>query len=111
MRIYSLIPKSEYVEAASYIGEIMPAVGQDQLRGGWYDVVERMRREGEDYHRFAFHDRKAWWQQEQAILAYLILHGIHRQRGVPAPGARGPGLLQRVLPGPRRGRGVLQRAR
>jgi mannose/cellobiose epimerase-like protein (N-acyl-D-glucosamine 2-epimerase family) len=76
MRIYSLIPKSEYVEAASYIGEIMPAVGQDQLRGGWYDVVERMRREGEDYHRFAFHDRKAWWQQEQAILAYLILHGI-----------------------------------
>jgi mannose/cellobiose epimerase-like protein (N-acyl-D-glucosamine 2-epimerase family) len=76
MRIHSLIPKSEYIEAASYIGEIMPALGQDQLRGGWYDVVERMRREGEDYHRFAFHDRKAWWQQEQAILAYLILHGI-----------------------------------
>jgi hypothetical protein len=27
-------------------------------------------------HRFAFHDRKAWWQQEQAILAYLILTGV-----------------------------------
>ena len=27
-------------------------------------------------HRFAFHDRKAWWQQEQAILTYLILQGI-----------------------------------
>ena len=26
-------------------------------------------------HRFVWHDRKAWWQQEQAILAYLILNG------------------------------------
>ena len=26
-------------------------------------------------HRYAWHDRKAWWQQEQGILAYLILHG------------------------------------
>jgi len=31
--------------------------------------------EGEHNHRFVWHDRKAWWQQEQAILAYLILHG------------------------------------
>jgi len=74
MRIHSLVPKAEYVEAASYIGEIMPSVGSDQLRGGWYDVVERIAREGEPYYRFAWHDRKAWWQQEQAILAYLILH-------------------------------------
>ena len=29
----------------------------------------------EEVHRFAFHDRKAWWQQEQGILAYLILRG------------------------------------
>ena len=26
-------------------------------------------------HRYTWHDRKAWWQQEQAILAYLILAG------------------------------------
>ncbi|MGH1551412.1 hypothetical protein ACRAWF_02085 [Streptomyces sp. L7] len=26
-------------------------------------------------HRMVWHDRKAWWQQEQAILAYLILAG------------------------------------
>jgi hypothetical protein len=51
----------------------MPAVGSDLLRGGWYDVVERTTRESEEFHRFAWHDRKAWWQQEQAILAYLIL--------------------------------------
>jgi hypothetical protein len=48
----------------------------DRQRGGWYDVMERLCREGEDHHRFAFHDRKAWWQQEQGILAYLILHGV-----------------------------------
>ena len=46
------------------------------LRGGWYDVMERMKGDGEDLYRFAFHDRKAWWQQEQGILAFLILHGV-----------------------------------
>ena len=54
----------------------MPPVGSDRQRGGWYDVMERVRQPGEESHRFAWHDRKAWWQQEQAILAYLILHGI-----------------------------------
>jgi hypothetical protein len=29
----------------------------------------------EMFHRYAWHDRKAWWQQEQGILAYLILQG------------------------------------
>ena len=43
---------------------------------GWYDVMERLVKPGEEKHRYAFHDRKAWWQQEQGILAYLILHGI-----------------------------------
>jgi len=41
----------------------------------WYDVVERSLQPGETNFRFAWHDRKAWWQQEQAILAYLILNG------------------------------------
>lgn len=41
--------------------------------------MERARREGEDRYRFVWHDRKAWWQQEQAILAYLILFGITGQ--------------------------------
>jgi hypothetical protein len=54
----------------------MPAIGGDQLRGGWYDVMERALKPGEEAYRFAFHDRKAWWQQEQGILAYLILGGI-----------------------------------
>jgi hypothetical protein len=54
----------------------MPAIGSDQQRAGWYDVMERKLGPGQEKRRFAFHDRKAWWQQEQGILAYLILHGI-----------------------------------
>jgi hypothetical protein len=31
---------------------------------------------GQKFHRYAWHDRKAWWQQEQGILAYYILAGV-----------------------------------
>lgn len=76
MRMYSLKPKEEYLELAKKIAAVMPSVGSDQQRWGWYDVLERTLAEGEKIHRFVWHDRKAWWQQEQAILAYLILHGV-----------------------------------
>ncbi len=76
IRMNSLKPKKEYTELATKIAEIMPEVGSDQQRGGWYDVVERILGEGEKSHRFVWHDRKAWWQQEQSILAYYILAGV-----------------------------------
>jgi len=79
MRMNSLIAKPEYVEIARKIGSVMPAVGGDQQRGGWYDVMERELKPGQKFHRFAFHDRKAWWQQEQGILAYLILNGVLKE--------------------------------
>jgi hypothetical protein len=75
MRMNALRPKAAYRELAARIGKSMPEYGADRQRGGWYDVVERMRTEAQDVHRFVWHDRKAWWQQEQAILAYLILAG------------------------------------
>jgi mannose/cellobiose epimerase-like protein (N-acyl-D-glucosamine 2-epimerase family) len=75
MRMQAYRPKDSYLELATRIARVMPPVGSDQQRGGWYDVVERMRAPGQQWHRFAWHDRKAWWQQEQAILAYLILAG------------------------------------
>jgi mannose/cellobiose epimerase-like protein (N-acyl-D-glucosamine 2-epimerase family) len=78
LRMYGLKPKREYEAFVRKIADVMPAVGGDRQRCGWYDVMERKRRPGEAWHRFAFHDRKAWWQQEQGILAYLILHGILR---------------------------------
>lgn len=76
MRMQSLKSKDKYVALAEKIASLMPEVGSDRQRGGWYDVVERVLYQGEEQHRLVWHDRKAWWQQEQAILAYLILHGI-----------------------------------
>src|SRR5260370_28365923 len=75
----SLRSKYKYDEFAKKIAEVMPGAGSDQQRGGWYDVVERMLEDGETIHRFVWHDRKAWWQQEQAILAYLILNGVLKE--------------------------------
>jgi anti-anti-sigma factor len=75
MRLYSMSPKAEYLELARKIADTMPKAGMDPQRGGWYDVVDRVVREGETVPRFVWHDRKAWWQQEQGILAYLILGG------------------------------------
>jgi len=76
MRMQSLKAKDNYKELAEKIAYLMPDVGSDRQRGGWYDVVERMLEPGEEQHSFVWHDRKAWWQQEQAILAYLILNGL-----------------------------------
>jgi len=76
MRINSLRPKAEYVAFAEKIAAAMPSVGADPQRGGWYDMVERVVAPGERFHRLVWHDRKAWWQQEQGILAYLLLHGV-----------------------------------
>ena len=76
MRMNSLRPKDKYVAFARKIAELMPQAGSDRQRGGWYDVVARTVAPGEEYHRFIWHDRKAWWQQEQAILAYMILNGV-----------------------------------
>jgi anti-anti-sigma factor len=76
MRINSVRPSTRYVEMARKIAEVMPSIGSDRQRGGWYDVMEREKADDQEWYRFAWHDRKAWWQQEQSILAYLILTGI-----------------------------------
>jgi mannose/cellobiose epimerase-like protein (N-acyl-D-glucosamine 2-epimerase family) len=75
MRMDALRPKRVYRQLAERIGRSMPEVALDTHRGGWYDVVERIAGDAAAGHRFTWHDRKAWWQQEQAILAYLILAG------------------------------------
>lgn len=74
MRMNAIRPRPEYVELARRLARSMPEIGSDRQRGGWYDMVERAPTDT-GRHRFVWHDRKAWWQQEQAILAYLILTG------------------------------------
>jgi mannose/cellobiose epimerase-like protein (N-acyl-D-glucosamine 2-epimerase family) len=75
MRVHHLRPQKGYEELACKIADLMPKVGMDRQRGGWYDMVERVLGADEEFHRLIWHDRKAWWQQEQGILAYLILAG------------------------------------
>lgn len=76
MRMHSLKSKEEYKSLATKIASLMPDLASDRQRGGWYDVMERKLEPGEEHYRFVYHDRKAWWQQEQAILAYMILQGV-----------------------------------
>lgn len=78
-RIRAMVDKPEYQQFANKIAELMPQHGMDKQRGGWYDVVSRVIGKGEEWHRYAWHDRKAWWQQEQGILAYLILAGLEQK--------------------------------
>ncbi|WP_026416411.1 AGE family epimerase/isomerase [Actinomadura oligospora] len=74
-RMGALLPKPEYAELAERLARTIPEAGRDGQRGGWFDMVERAPDQGS--HGFVWNDRKAWWQQEQAILAYLIL-AAHR---------------------------------
>ena len=78
-RIRAMVDKPEYQQFAAKIAELMPQHGMDKQRGGWYDVVSRTIAKDEEWHRYAWHDRKAWWQQEQGILAYLILAGLEKK--------------------------------
>ncbi|GIE77962.1 hypothetical protein Aph02nite_39120 [Actinoplanes philippinensis] len=75
-RMNNLRPSDSYLQLATRIADLMPSVGADPQRGGWYDMVERVVAPGERFHRLVWHDRKAWWQQEQGILAYLVLDGV-----------------------------------
>jgi mannose/cellobiose epimerase-like protein (N-acyl-D-glucosamine 2-epimerase family) len=77
VRVGPLLPRPAYRELAERIAALLPGVGLDEQRGGWFDVLERHRRPGEPFHRFVWHNRKYWWQQEQAILAFLLLAGVH----------------------------------
>ena len=52
----------------------MSDVGLDNIRGGVFDCVEREPEEGLTT-QFTWQATKDFWQQEQGILAYLILHG------------------------------------
>jgi len=59
---------------ANKLGVDMAEYGVDQVRGGIFDTVERSPKNGMRL-EFPWSNTKDFWQQEQCILAYLILHG------------------------------------
>lgn len=61
------------LEVARRLGDRMAEVGLDKIRGGIFDCVERHPSDGRPT-QFAWGSTKDFWQQEQGILAYLILY-------------------------------------
>ncbi|GJD22069.1 N-acyl-D-glucosamine 2-epimerase [Rivularia sp. IAM M-261] len=59
---------------AEKLGRDMAIYGVDQFRGGIFDCVERQPKNGMPVD-FVWGNTKDFWQQEQALLAYLILYG------------------------------------
>jgi hypothetical protein len=59
---------------ATQLADNMAVAGIDQVRGGCFDAVERQPRAGYPI-EFAWSNTKDFWQQEQAVLAYLIIYG------------------------------------
>ncbi len=63
-----------FLALAQKLADAMAIYGLDQVRGGCFDVVER--KPSSDLPiEFTWGNTKDFWQQEQGILAYLILHG------------------------------------
>lgn len=62
---------------ARKLGRSMAEVGLDKIRSGVFDAVERDPQTNMPT-QFAWGCTKDFWQQEQGILAYLILHGAEQ---------------------------------
>lgn len=63
----------DLVDYANKLTDSMSKIAIDQARGGVFDAVER-EPEG-SFIDFTWGNTKDFWQQEQGILAYLILYG------------------------------------
>lgn len=62
------------MQLADKLGASMAEAGVDLFRGGIFDAVERNPKNGMPM-EFPWSNTKDFWQQEQALLAYLILYG------------------------------------
>jgi mannose/cellobiose epimerase-like protein (N-acyl-D-glucosamine 2-epimerase family) len=65
---------SKALDLARRLADRMGELGLDRIRGGVFDCVER-NPDNNMPTQFAWEATKDFWQQEQGILAYLILHG------------------------------------
>lgn len=63
------------IKYSQQLAEAMSERGYDQIRGGIFDAVEREPKNNMAI-EFTWMDTKDFWQQEQAVLAYLILYGV-----------------------------------
>lgn len=76
-------------EVALKLARDMALLGIDQIRSGVFDALERNPQNGMPV-QFAWLNSKDFWQQEQGILAYLILFGhvtMNEENGANNPDA------------------------
>lgn len=66
------------VDLAVRLADDLTQTGIDQFRGGCFDSVER--RPASEPLEFPWRNTKDFWQQEQALLAYLVLYGETKDR-------------------------------
>jgi len=69
---------TDFLNLAKKLGDAMAIYGLDQVRGGCFDSVERQPQPNVPT-EFAWGNTKDFWQQEQGILAYLILFGATQE--------------------------------
>ena len=63
---------------AERLGKDMGVIGIDQVRSGVYDTMQRDVSALDVPIQFGWENTKDFWQQEQGILAYLIMYGQNR---------------------------------
>ena len=68
----------DFLNLAKKLGDAMAIYGLDQVRGGCFDAVER-EPQPDVPTEFTWGNTKDFWQQEQGILAYLILFGATQE--------------------------------
>lgn len=73
-QMYFLTGDALFRETAEKMLDNMGRIGQDLRRGGWYDALERRKDPISGHYEFVWHNRKAWWQQEQGILANYVFY-------------------------------------
>jgi mannose/cellobiose epimerase-like protein (N-acyl-D-glucosamine 2-epimerase family) len=73
--LHSVTGDDGLMELARRCADGMMVHGEDLRRGGWYDVIQRHPDPRTGRYELVWHDRKAWWQQEQGILANYALFG------------------------------------
>lgn len=83
-RLHSDHTRAERMAAvARSLGAAMAELGIDPIRSGVYDAVERQPNNGMPV-QFAWLNTRDFWQQEQGILAYLVLFGLEAQAADPS---------------------------
>ncbi len=97
-RVYHLTGNLRFLEVARRCADEMLTHGQDVRRGGWYDVVERQPDPVTGRYELAWHDRKAWWQQEQGILANYVLYDAVREPKYIESARAGAGFYNLAFP-------------